>query len=247
MEMELEQIIQQLTPYMGAPTAVVAAPPAAAARTNTVGVTGGGALFQPSQQDTLVWCCYVILYGIKEYHCQAADRKMELDFKIKLSGEITKNPAQFKMSNHKITKQTIEETKSNLLTGNKMQTPELIAFCAYHQKNVCVLYDNKVMMRITAAGADIEEMTAAGTATLHYNSKTKKYSLDLTENTNTVTDVTKYIQVEQYNKLLRGFSVYKQNELHTMADKLGIGAGMGDTKKELYEIIRHEIQLLFSA
>ena len=194
----------------------------------------------PTQADSLAWCCYILLHGRGAYETLVSMSSSgfanadELNLRRGLVDEIVKDAKKVKSHcNHKMTKVALEEVKSNLLTGVKLKIPELIAFCVYYNKSVMVAFDDKCYMTINSGVDDDLELDA----TLYYNSRTKKFSYGDAE---VVANMEKMVAIEQYTKIVRGFSCYKTAELEEMYKKMGgisNGAATTPTKKEMYEFI----------
>lgn len=192
--------------------------------------------------DNLFWCCYVVEYGIDEYFFVKSShsrdtQKVELDFRISMVEKIGKDPAKIKKSNQKISKVLTEEIKSNFMTGGKLGLVDFATCCIYAGAagggaRARIIYDDIIYIDIVP---DIYEKSY----TFCYNSATKKYSLWKGEEI----EVSNKIPIVQYNKLLRGFSSYKTEELKNMFTILfaGTDATEGGAKKELYEKILHRI------
>lgn len=209
---------------------------------------------EPTQSDTLLWCCYILLNSLGAYKYLTSVSSNEfsnsdgLDFRRAIVDEIVKNPKKIKShSNQKITKVALEEIKSNLLTCVNMKIPDLIVFCVYYNKNIMVVFDNKIYMNINNGITDETCDTADETcdAIIFYNSKTKKYSI-LPEPQTQISSVSynrnKLVEIEQYTKPVRGFSCYKTSDLEELYKKLFDGKiDTKPSKKEMYESIHKEI------
>lgn len=210
----------------------------------------------PVQPDTLAWCCYILLHGRGAYETLVSvasasfSNADELNLRRALVDEIAKDPKKVKSHcNHKITKVALEEIKSNLLTGVKLKIPELIAFCVYYNKSVIVIFgDNPLVERgvrgdealaprppnkcYTTINSGVDDAADAD-AIIYYNSRSKKYSIGAGA---PAPDLSKMIAIEQYNKIMRGFSAYKTAELEEMY-KMFCESGETLSKKEMYEFV----------
>lgn len=209
----------------------------------------------PLQQDTLVWCCYVLLNGNSAYNyimsMNGNTHSIEFDLKKHLVDLIIKEPKKIKTHcNHKMTKIALEEIKSNLMTGINLKIPELIAFCVYYNKCIMVIFDNKCYMIINGMGvstlneAEKIEEDETPSAIFYYNSKNKKYSISFNCSLPLIIpEIEKMVKIEQYTKPIYGLSNYKTIELEKIYNKLikitdeQTQTLTTSTKKEMYEII----------
>ena len=64
----------------------------------------------PPQADSLFWCIYIAIHKYDEYlMIHNKHNMLELEWKQKLSKQITDCPSKLKQSNHKVTKANIQE------------------------------------------------------------------------------------------------------------------------------------------
>ena len=218
---------------------------------------------EPTQTDTLLWCCYILLNSlgayeyIKSVSSSGFSNADALELRRSLVDEIIKNPTKIKSHcNHKVTKVALEEIKSNLLTGVNIKIPELIVFCVYYNKNIMVVFDNKICMKINNGITECDALDAI----IFYNSKTKKYSISTfcggaapregVEKSIQPRPVfeKEFVEIVQYTKPVRGFSCYKMAELEDLYMKLSGNTGSANaapTKKEMYELIYREMTTIY--
>jgi hypothetical protein len=72
----------------------------------------------PTQADSLFWCIYIAIHKYEEYlMIHNKHNMLELEWKQKLSKQITECPSKLKQSNHKVTKANIQEILSDFMTA----------------------------------------------------------------------------------------------------------------------------------
>lgn len=262
MQSEFSQLFSELRPFMHGGGGAAAPQPnicgdgikKASPQKPTAPAPAPAPVITPIQSDTLAWCCYILLHGRGAYETlisvasSSFSNADELNLRRALVDEIVKDPKKVKSHcNHKITKVALEEIKSNLLTGVKLKIPELIAFCVYYNKSVIVVFDNNPLVErgnealaprppcYMTINSGVDDAAADADATIYYNSRSKKYSIDV--GGAPAPDLSKMIAIEQYNKIMRGFSAYKTAELEEMYKMFCVETDETPSKKEMYEFV----------
>ena len=269
----IEKIESSLTPYTyivyGKPAGVaitVATPPPPPPPPDAV----ISSAFDATQRQTpmpktkqnsysLFWAIFVAVYGEKEYiqiNSKYANR--EIDERQRIA-EYTKTPegqSVFKQMNYKISKIKIQEIMAELVQNyGQKENPYLLclAFSVFYKKTIYVFNDkNNTYMKYKNISAEFsgEELPIY----LLFQGKNKYKILDAVA-TGSVADIEKRIAgaflIENYDKILKGVSTYKLNELKEIlaivepkADTVDTGSVDGTgalNKQELYDMIRFHI------
>jgi hypothetical protein len=197
---------------------------------------------QPKQTDTLFWCLYIAKYGYAEYmmiHNNYGSK--ELEIKSQAADFIKKNASKLKETNYKLTKVTIQEILSDLLTSQKDTTMYcLLAIICYFEIHVCITdaaNDFLIEFRshIEDAPVYLIQKMESGRFHIHVN------PLSQAEQTEWKTNV--YV-FESFYKALKSMGDYKIEDLYEIAKKLNINYmeenGKKCKKKDLYELIYYK-------
>jgi hypothetical protein len=197
-------------------------------------------MVEPKQKDTLFWCLYIILNGIQEYEILNRNYIMcEMEWKQKLSGEISKNQALIKNSNHKMTKAAVQEVLSDLLTNvQKTNIGCLIAITVYRNINIILMAHTKKTRMEYLSGNNSNKTyliikNENNKYSLQYDCLTESEIIDIRNNT---------LLIENENKVMKSIGSYKVDDLINIAKLLEIYNHNEKYKKnELYALICENI------
>lgn len=106
----------------------------------------------PAQADSLFWCIYIAIHKYDEYLMVHNKHNMlELEWKQKLSKQITECPSKLKQSNHKVTKANIQEILSDFMTAPyKTNMLCVIAITVYYNIHIIIMNStNNMRMEFT--------------------------------------------------------------------------------------------------
>ena len=94
----------------------------------------------PAQADSLFWCIYIAIHKYEEYlMIHNKHNMLELEWKQKLSKQITDCPSKLKQSNHKVTKANIQEILSDFMTAPyKTNMLCVIAITVYYNIHIII-------------------------------------------------------------------------------------------------------------
>jgi len=106
----------------------------------------------PVQTDSLFWCIYIAIHKYEEYlMIHNKHNMLELEWKQKLSKQITDFPSKLKQSNHKVTKANIQEILSDFMTAPyKTNMLCVIAITVYYNIHIIIMNStNNMRMEFT--------------------------------------------------------------------------------------------------
>jgi hypothetical protein len=196
----------------------------------------------PKQQDTLFWCIFIAANGYDEYI--QVDRNYgikELEIKKLVGDFIKENSSKFKSTNYKITKVSIQEILSDLLTSQKETNVFcLLAMIMFYNMNVIILDSDHPVILELLANKDNELPTFLLKKDSH-----NKYKINTTPlNNDQITELKqKNLSLESHIKPLKSLTMYKVEQLNDIAKTLGIYNENEKYKKnELYERIQEMIR-----
>lgn len=274
----IEKIESSLTPYTyivyGKPTGVaikVATPPPlppndaviSSAFNETHRQTPVSVPVPKTKQNSysLFWAIFVSVYGEKEYiqiNSKYANREIDERQRIAEYMKTPEGQSGFKQINYKISKIKIQEIMAELVQNyGKKENPYLLclAFSVFYKKTIYVFNDkNNTYMKYKNISAEFsgEEPPIY----LLFQGKNKYKILDAVA-AGGAADIEKRIAgsflIENYDKILKGVSTYKLNELKeilAMVEPKEVAevaeTGFGDdtgalNKQKLYDMIRFYI------
>jgi hypothetical protein len=181
----------------------------------------------PKLPDSLFWCIYIAANGYDEYlEIHRNYGVKELEIKKNVADMVKETPSVFKLTNYKMTKVSIQEILSELLTSQKETSMiSLIAIIIFYKVNIVLLNPTTKCVLELISNKDSE---------LPY------YVLIKEELSKEDIEVRKeeWFCLESYLKPLKPISSYKAEELITISKKLAIHDSEEKLKKpELYEKI----------
>jgi hypothetical protein len=190
----------------------------------------------PKLNDSLFWCLYIAINGYDEYlQIQRNYGVKELEIKKSIA-ELVKTKANlFKLTNYKVTKVSIQEILSELLTSQKDTSMLcLIAMTIYYNINVILVNATNQLMVEFISNAESELPTYV------LRKQDKQYSINIEPISQERRTIMKesMICLENYTKPLKPISNYKADDLINIAKKLGVYNDAEKLKKhDLYEKI----------
>ena len=184
-----------------------------------------------NHRDRLFWTIYVLHHGFMEYHkIHLHYGNVYLQERLEIAQYLDTN-TDLKSFNHKITKATMEEIRSELVCPEyKTSFHALCALCCYYKFKIILIHEEKKYF--------IEFFNTVGYERVHILSQDKHdYHIiheDATEDQ--IEQCTKNkIPYVHYTKPMKGMSSYKVDDLRKKAQLLNIDKNK--TKLELYENI----------
>ena len=194
----------------------------------------------PDKPDTLFWAMYIAKHGMEKYiKIGKKYGNVEIDRKQKMMEYLQEHKKSLKSLNHKMTNIAIQEMIAAILANRKTTLSCLAAFTVYYKKNIIV--NNETNVTYMECTYNDEPPII-----LTYN-KYKKYGLVENVDENMVQQIRdEKICMESHDKPIRGISLYTQDELREIAEKIpSIVATTGWRmwkKPELYGKIWHALQ-----
>lgn len=195
----------------------------------------------PKLNDSLFWCLYIAINGYDEYlQIQRNYGVKELEIK-KSVAELVKTKANlFKLTNYKVTKASIQEILSELLTSQKDTSMLcLIAMIIYYNINVILVNATNKLMVEFISNKDNDLPTYV------LRKQDKQYSINIEPITPARLTIMKetMICLENYTKPLKPISNYKADDLMDLAKKMGLYNDAEKLKKpDLYEKISEHMK-----
>ena len=188
----------------------------------------------PQKVNSLFWCLFISEHGYDEYQMIVKNHiSRELEEKQKMIDFIKKTPHVLKECNIKVTNVMIQEILSDLMLDKKSNIMLLLAMMVYYKKHV-YLYKDHMYYKLTY---NAEEPTLETTILIHYT-KDNQYGIDLEITQQKIDELdNNRIKLDHFQKPIKGVSTYKMDELHEIADKLGINGYEKWKKSELYSKI----------
>ena len=195
----------------------------------------------PVQADSLFWCIYIAIHKYDEYLMLHNKHNMlELEWKQKLSKQITDCPSKLKQSNHKVTKANIQEILSDFMTAPyKTNMLCVIAITVYYNINIIIMNSTNNMRMEFTTDALPTDTHLVDTYVIYKNEK-NHYSIcpehasvdELARIRNSS------FLIENNEKPLKSIGSYKVDELIQYAKLFGIYNDHEKYKKnELHEIV----------
>ena len=184
-----------------------------------------------NHRDRLFWTLYVLHHGYMEYHkIHLHYGNVYLQERLEIS-QYLESHNDLKSFNHKITKATIEEVRSELICPEQKTTLHaLCALCCYYKFKIILINEDKKFF--------IEFFNTVGYERVHVISQ-EKYDYKIIHEDATQDDIdscTKNkIAYVHYSKPMKGMSAYKVDELRQKAQLINIDHHK--TKLELYESV----------
>lgn len=200
--------------------------------------------FHPKQHDSLFWCLYLVYYGYNDYALIERNSGVkELEIKQKVAEQIKRNTLNLRNSNYKITKATVQEVLSDLLTSQKETSIHcMLAVLAYFNINLIILdHTERFMLEFVSdtSGESIPTFLIKKTAKNRYSIQTSPLTL---EEMNVLKK--EKIHLENCFKPMKSQSAYKITELEELAAKVGISSdGKKLKKNDLYEKLMDVIKI----
>lgn len=190
----------------------------------------------PAQADSLFWCIYIAIHKYDEYLMLHNKHNMlELEWKQKLSKQITDCPSKLKQSNHKVTKANIQEILSDFMTAPyKTNMLCVIAITVYYNIHIIIMNStNNMRMEF------LTDTLPADTYVIYKNER-NHYSIcpEPASSAELARIRTNSVLIENNEKPLRSIGSYKVDELIQYAKLFGLYNDHEKYKKnELHEIV----------
>ena len=191
--------------------------------------------FIPKEKDTLFWCFYIIVNGIRNYemlfnNTYKEEKSQKLNFieKMRNFKDILKK-YKFKRT----------EVEADIAYSNEISVKTFLAMCAIENKNVCILKNRCLYTLIVNETSNIDIITMD-------NNRFGCYLLDENAKATLFNEyIAKFWRIDNISKPIRGQSNYKLSQLQEIADKLRIPIVDENGKKlkkiDLYNLIKQKI------
>ena len=194
-------------------------------------------LFMPRVKDRLFCCIYIVNVGIGEYHMLGSRYKnVELQEKQNIVNFINKNRSHIKTTSQsngvKITNVKLQNISSELMTDNKTTWYTFWVLCMYYKINA-IIVQGKVYMEFTVDSVY---------DTYHFERNDDlQITVDfLKMNEETILKIkSKRLKIDPFvEKILKGVSSYKTQELQEMMNILQLHCSVEKPKKQdMYETL----------
>jgi hypothetical protein len=190
----------------------------------------------PPQADSLFWCIYIAIHKYDEYlMIHNKHNMLELEWKQKLSKQITDCPSKLKQSNHKVTKANIQEILSDFMTAPyKTNMLCVIAITVYYNINIVIMNStNNMRMEFLTDALPAYTYVIYKNERNHYSiCPEPASSVELAHIRNST------FLIENNEKPLKSIGSYKVDELIQYAKLFGIYNDHEKYKKnELHDIV----------
>jgi hypothetical protein len=195
----------------------------------------------PKQKDTLFWCVYIAINGYNDYlEIERNYGVKELEIKKQIADFITANSSKLKNTNVKITKVSIQEILSELLTSQKETSILcLVAMTVFYNINILLVDPTKKHYLEYISNKDIENPTFILYKDTYGNYSLKQQSFGASELEEFKSDK---VCLENHLKPLKSISTYKTDDLESLSKKIGLHDESKKYKKnELYNLISEMI------
>lgn len=190
----------------------------------------------PAQADSLFWCIYIAIHKYDEYLMLHNKHNMlELEWKQKLSKQITDCPAKLKQSNHKVTKANIQEILSDFMTAPyKTNMLCVIAITVYYNIHIIIMNStNNMRMEFLTDVLPADTYVIYKNERNHYSICPEPASADEIARIRNSTFL-----IENNEKPLKSIGSYKVDELIQYAKLFGVYNDHEKYKKnELHDIV----------
>lgn len=190
----------------------------------------------PPQADSLFWCIYIAIHKYDEYLMLHNKHNMlELEWKQKLSKQITHCPAKLKQSNHKVTKANIQEILSDFMTAPyKTNMLCVIAITVYYNIHIIIMNStNNMRMEFLTDVLPADTYVIYKNERNHYSICPEPASADELARIRNSTFL-----IENNEKPLKSIGSYKVDELIQYAKLFGVYNDHEKYKKnELHDIV----------
>jgi hypothetical protein len=195
----------------------------------------------PKQKDTLFWCVYIAINGYNDYlEIERNYGVKELEIKKQIADFISANASKLKNTNVKITKVSIQEILSELLTSQKETSILcLIAMTVFYNINILLMDPTKKYYLEYISNKDVENPTFILYKDTYGNYSLKQHSFGANELQEFKSDK---VCLENHLKPLKSISTYKTDDLESLSKKIGLYDESKKYKKnELYNLISETI------
>ena len=198
----------------------------------------------PAQADSLFWCIYIAIHKYDEYLMVHNKHNMlELEWKQKLSKQITDCPSKLKQSNHKVTKANIQEILSDFMTAPyKTNMLCVIAITVYYNIHIIIMNstNNMRMEFVTETHlVDADDAVPIDTYIIYKNERNHYSICPEPAAADELAHIrTSSLLIENNEKPLKSIGSYKVDELIMYAKLFGIYNDHEKYKKnELHDIV----------
>ena len=195
----------------------------------------------PPQADSLFWCIYIAIHKYDEYlMIHNKHNMLELEWKQKLSKQITDCPSKLKQSNHKVTKANIQEILSDFMTAPyKTNMLCLIAITVYYNIHIIIMNSTNNMRMEFLTDALPTDTHLVDTYVIYKNER-NHYSI--CPEPASVEEIARIrnstFLIENNEKPLKSIGSYKVDELIQYAKLFGVYNDHEKYKKnELHDIV----------
>lgn len=190
----------------------------------------------PTQTDSLFWCIYIAIHKYDEYLMLHNKHNMlELEWKQKLSKQITDCPSKLKQSNHKVTKANIQEILSDFMTAPyKTNMLCVISITVYFNIHIIIMNStNNMRMEFLTDALPADTYVIYKNERNHYSICPEPASADELARIRNSSFL-----IENNEKPLKSIGSYKVDELIQYAKLFGVYNDHEKYKKnELHDIV----------
>jgi hypothetical protein len=195
----------------------------------------------PGQADSLFWCIYIAIHKYEEYlMIHNKHNMLELEWKQKLSKQITDCPSKLKQSTHKVTKANIQEILSDFMTAPyKTNMLCVIAITVYYNIHIIIMNSTNNMRMEFLTDTHLADAHPADTYVIYKNEKNHYSIYPEPASADELASIrSSSFLIENNEKPLKSIGSYKVDELIQYAKLFGIYNDHEKYKKnELHEIV----------
>jgi hypothetical protein len=179
-------------------------------------------------QNSIFWSIYEVEHPTESFLGTRANT--EIEHRIKVVDYLKKTPKRLKETNSKLTIEQTQALFGSMLISKEDKLDFCIAYAAYYNKPILVIYTNTYCIFSPTVEIDLSE----GDAIILYASnptKNRNKVVYSSEKTPTISMIQE-IQKTKVASPLKAMSNYKTNELDEIAARLGISIKQNENGKE---------------
>lgn len=190
--------------------------------------------FFPKKNDSLFWCIYISLNGMKEYdHIGCHYGNTEIEEKQKIMDLMRKEPEKMKTTDRRFTKVLCKEIMSDFMTNQRLTIDMLTTMAVYKNRKIVLINMNEKYE--PSKYYMILGVTTSKDVIVIYKRK-QFYGLEMNYDEQKIQDImNKLVCIEDMEKPLKSMTNYKVDELEEMANKINVEITYKMKKQELYE------------